>query len=238
MSTSEKLESYKLAYARFNPLVEQCKKYLGAETKERQSLGIELLASGDRSHVFKVNEGGQSYALKIINDEGNSVSNDIGDTVGHKDASEIEVGALLNVVGIDNVYQLVAFSYEDGVIVSTLMPGVAVGKLTEGEGSKIDREMLLDLVKTFAKLYDRGVMPDTDYHNLITDFENKRISVIDVWPLATLQNYIKSVSRYIQAVNYQGGLSDSEATRLAQQFFTEGCVGTKLLADLKNAGLV
>lgn len=132
-----------------------------AEEKDPKSLP-EFLGSGSRGSAFKIEEGGKEYAAKF--------SNVI--------QANFELKPLLRAKGLENVAQLVAYSFEDNVVIMELLPGSDVTSFNFENKPQYSDEEIIQLIKTVKNLDQRGIMIDPKPSNFLYDKENG-FSILD-----------------------------------------------------------
>jgi hypothetical protein len=117
-----------------------------------------LLGRGTFSKVFAIEAHQKLYALRLI-----ELDNDDMTIEGY-------VGPLISAVGVPGVEQIVAYSEDDGVTVSEIVPGrlVALGA-TLNEIQNITPNQVAGLIITVSSLYNRGLRIDDQGYNTFYD---------------------------------------------------------------------
>jgi hypothetical protein len=156
------------AYAAFTPAVSKLKEELaslGARNEHPAFLG-----DGFSSMVFSVERRGKDYAARLPNNK--SASSHVID--------RHVIGAFLG-KGIPHLEQVVAASYEDGVTIAEVMPGVHIGNLSVGDIKQITGSQLSELVDTVVTAYESGIEIDHKPSNFFYD-PKEGFGIVDYHP--------------------------------------------------------
>jgi hypothetical protein len=153
----ENIKTYK---QKFQPAV--------AELKARMRRGNpkdlpEYLGSGSNGSAFRIEADGQTYAAKFSR----SVTQ-----------ANFEIKPLLRAKGIPHTAQLVSYSFEDGVVIMELLPGVTVTDIAPGERPGYSDGHITQLIETVRELDAKGLVIDPKPSNFIYDKE-EGFSVLD-----------------------------------------------------------
>jgi len=139
-----------------------------SELKVRMSEGNpqelpEYLGSGSNGSAFKIEVEGKEYAAKFTN----SVVQ-----------SNFEIKPLLKATGIEHTSQFVCHSFQDGVVVMELLPGVDITNFTSENSPEYTDKDLGQLIDTVVKLESAGLVIDPKASNFLYSTESG-FSVLD-----------------------------------------------------------
>jgi len=166
-SVEQNIRNYK---DKFQPLIIELKKKTAeGNPKEIQ----EYLGSGGNGSAFLIEVGGKKYAAKFS-----------------KSITQInyEIKPLIKARGIPYTAQLVNYSFEDGVIITELLPGKEVTNFTPEEAPDYSDEDIIQLIETVKELDSRGLVIDPKASNFMYDRE-KGFSILDYHIQNKAKNY-------------------------------------------------
>lgn len=153
----ENIKTYK---ERFQPIVAELKaKMAQGDFKELP----EYLGSGSNGSAFCIEVDGKEYAAKFSN----SITQ-----------ANFEIKPLLRAEGIPHTSQLVAYSFEDGVVIMELLEGTEVTNFSPGEAPEYTAEHIVKLIDTVHELDAKGLVIDPKPSNFMYD-PDKGFSVLD-----------------------------------------------------------
>ncbi len=112
----------------------------------------EYLGSGSNGSAFRIEVDGKAYAAKF--------SSSIVQ-------SNFEIKPLIRAKGIPHVAQLVAYSFEDGVVIMELLPGKDITKLGDERPEEFPEEHLVQLIETIHTLDASGLVIDPKSSNFM-----------------------------------------------------------------------
>jgi hypothetical protein len=119
------------------------------------------LGSGIISDAFLLDKDGKQYAVKIPRSLDYETFQLDQLTPNATMVDDILTAAVRG-KGISHLEQIVAISYDKGVVICELMPGKSVTSLTEEERSQITDEQLKQLAITFAIAKKQGIIPELE----------------------------------------------------------------------------
>ncbi len=139
-----------------------------AELKARMAQGNfkelpEYLGSGSNGCAFRVAVDGKTYAAKF--------SRKIAQ-------ANYEIKPLIRAKDIPHTSQLVSYSFEDGVVIMELMPGIDVTNFTPEEAPEYSDEHIIQLIDTVRELDAKGLVIDPKPSNFMYDREHG-FSILD-----------------------------------------------------------
>ena len=111
----------------------------------------EYLGSGSNGDVFRIEIRGEAFAVKFSR----SMKLSPGAT-----QINFQIKALLRAKGLPHTAQLVAYSFEDGVLITELLPGKDVTKFDPQHAPEYSDEHISQLIDTVIELNHRGVVID------------------------------------------------------------------------------
>lgn len=132
----------------------------------------DLIASGLDADVYAYNHGGEDYVVRVVKKEV---------LAANPAKTDDYVTALLHGRGIKGLEQVVAGSYQDGVVVSERAPGNSLKELlaSNPEGvNNIPDAHLTQLLTLFGQMQERGLVADVNHGNLIYD-EKQGFTLVD-----------------------------------------------------------
>lgn len=121
------------------------------------------LNSGSNGSAFKIEVNGKFYAAKFSK----SITQE-----------NFEIKPLLRAKGIEHVAQLIAYSFEDGVVIMDLLPGTDVTKFLPDQAPEYSDKHIVQLIETAIDLYNRGLIIDPKPSNFLYD-QKEGFSVLD-----------------------------------------------------------
>jgi hypothetical protein len=176
------------AYAEFGPLVKKLKSEFIDQARRNDH--PQFLGGGGNSGVFSIERNGKKYAVRIP----------IGKSTDPSSADAHVAAAVLG-KGVPHIEQIVAASYEDGVTVAEVMPGMEFSNISVEEVEKITDDQLSELVDTLRTMDEKGIGVDPRPPNFfydpregfgIIDYDaNKRgqnISQTTAWASSAIRN--------------------------------------------------
>lgn len=132
----------------------------------------DLIASGLDADVYAYNHDGQDYVVRVVKKEV---------LAANPAKTDDYITALLHGRGIKGLEQIVAGSYQDGVVVSERAPGSSLKELlaSNPEGvNNIPDAHLTQLLTLFRQMQERGLVADVNHGNLIYD-EKQGFTLVD-----------------------------------------------------------
>ncbi len=132
----------------------------------------DLIASGLDADVYAYNHGGEDYVVRVVKKEV---------LAANPAKTDDYVTALLHGRGIKGLEQVVAGSYQDGVVVSERAPGNSLKDLLNSKPEVIDNipdAHLTQLLTLFEQMQERGLVADVNHGNLIYD-EKQGFTLVD-----------------------------------------------------------
>jgi hypothetical protein len=145
----------------FKSVIEDLKQRI-SETDNPKSLP-EYLGSGGNGSAYAIEINGKRYAAKFL---------------GNTTQINFEIKPLRQSKGIEHTAQLAAYSFDDGCIITDLLPGVDVTQISPEESIEYSDEHIIQLIDTALELYENGIMIDPRPSNFMYD-KNKGFSVLD-----------------------------------------------------------
>lgn len=152
------------AYEDFGPLVHT----LQEEVKGYDSPAMhpDYLAAGLNAKVFSLSQNGHEYVARVPHSDGPNSTDE-----PNPSAVDYRIRAGMRGKGIPHLEQIVAFSYEDGVVISERMPGRVISKVTAEELGHVTDKQLNDLIDTFIAAHKAGIHIDPRPSNYFYDKE-------------------------------------------------------------------
>lgn len=145
----------------FQPAIQELKVRIAA-SENPKSLP-EYLGSGSNGSAYKIEMGGVAYAAKFSS----SLTQ-----------SNFEIKPLIRAKGIENVAQLEAYSFEDGVVIMDLLPGQEVTKIKPEKDPGYTDEQITAVIAKVQELDEKGLVIDPKASNFLYDKE-KGFSILD-----------------------------------------------------------
>lgn len=161
-------------YSEFAPLIDALRKELPDPAKRKEH--PTFIGNGSNSKVFSITHEGTTYAVRIPN----------GKRVNPSVVDSHLAGALLG-KDMPHMEQIVAASYEDGVTVAEMIPGVEMGDLNVEDVRQITDDQLRDLVDTVVKANEKGIEIDPKPSNFLYD-RDKGFGVADYHSSRVIKN--------------------------------------------------
>lgn len=130
------------------------------------------IASGLDADVYAYNHDGEDYVVRVVKKEV---------LAANPAKTDDYVTALLHGRGIKGLEQIVAGSYQEGVVVSERAPGSSLKELlaSNPEGvNNIPDAHLTQLLTLFGQMQERGLVADVNHGNLIYD-EKQGFTLVD-----------------------------------------------------------
>lgn len=149
LETSFIEKNIKIYKEKFQPVIEELK----AKIAQGNFTNSEYLGSGQNGSVYRIEVDGRSYAVKFLD----------------VTQANYEVGTLLRAKGIPRTSQLEAYSFEDGVTIMQLLPGIEVTKLSHGDPLRYSDQHIIQLIDTVRALDSRGISIDPKASNFMYD---------------------------------------------------------------------
>ncbi len=154
----ENIENYN---SRFKEAIDSLREKI-SQTEYPESLP-EYLGSGANGIAFEINVDGCRYAAKFSR----SVAQ-----------ANFEIKPLLIAKGIKNAAQLVAYSFDDNVVIMDLLHGRDVSTYYPNEDPGYTDQHIIALIDTVLELYENGLVIDPKPSNFLFDNE-EGFSVLD-----------------------------------------------------------
>jgi len=151
----ENAEFYK---EKFEPAIKALKEKMEAGGAKEQYLG-----SGSNGDAYRIEVAGKEYAAKFSRSP---------------TQANFEIKPLLRAKGINHAAQLVAYSFEDNVVIMELLPGTDVTNFSPENSPEYSDENIVQLIETVQELDKNGLVIDPKPSNFLYD-ENKGFSVLD-----------------------------------------------------------
>ena len=151
-------ENAELFKEKFESVIEELKKRI-----EKDGAKDCYLGSGSNGDAYRIEVNGKEYAVKFSN----SLTQ-----------ANFEIKPLLRAKGIDNVAQLVSYSFKDKVVIMELLPGTDVTNFSPENAPEYSDEDIINLIKTVQELDRNGIVIDPKPSNFLYDKE-KGFSVLD-----------------------------------------------------------
>lgn len=154
-------------YAKFAPLIHQLIGELQAADDMTEHPAF--IGKGANTHAFRVEHQGQPYAVRYT-----------GRSPRGSRVESHAPGAVL-AHGVPHLEQVVAISYDDGIVVSELMPGREIGRLSAEEIKAVSTPQLNQLLETIQTMHQKGISFDPKPSNLLFD-QQQGFGIIDLAP--------------------------------------------------------
>lgn len=148
----------------FKPITHEIKKKV-MDAGLRAEDVPEYLGSGGDANVFRIAVDGMSYALKQY-------------SVKHEVLSSNDLIAMKLAKEVPGVPHLIAYSYDDRVMIQDLVAGRSLNKITQAECPPPTEEQIKKLLETILALHRKGVATDINAGNFMYD-EKTGYSIID-----------------------------------------------------------
>lgn len=148
----------------FHPIVTQLKERMSREDFKKFS---EYLGTGRNGFALRVEVNGKTYAIKFF--------------YNPRSQMEHELNPLLQAKNIPHTIQLISYSFEDGVIITELLPGKNLADFTPEETPLYSDKQIIQLIDTVRKLNTNGLQIDPKPSNFIYHPE-KGFSLLDFQP--------------------------------------------------------
>lgn len=158
------------AYAERQEVTERYKRF--DDLWDEVDVKRDLIASGLDADVYAYNHRGEDYVVRVVKKEV---------LAANPAKTDDYVTALLHGRGIKGLEQIVAGSYQDGVVVSERAPGSSLKELlaSNPEGvNNIPDAHLTQLLTLFEQMQERGLVADVNHGNLIYD-EKQGFTLVD-----------------------------------------------------------
>lgn len=120
-----------------------------------------FVGSGTQASVYKFSEGDKWYVARMAK----------YDQDGGEQWATKYVDGMIDAQGAAHLEQGVAFSGEQGVVISELMPGVSLDRVSVEDMSEVTAEQMYDLVESLRETHDRSLRLDTHASNFMYDKE-------------------------------------------------------------------
>jgi hypothetical protein len=160
LETSFIEENVKTYKEKFQPVIAELKAEIARGDFKKLP---EYLGSGSNGSAFKIEVDGKRYAAKF--------SKNITQ-------ANFEIKPLLRAEGIPHTSQLVAYSFEDGVVIMNLLDGTDVSNFSPEEAPEYTDEHIVELIDTVRELDAKGLVIDPKPSNFMYD-PKKGFSVLD-----------------------------------------------------------
>ncbi len=134
---------------------------------EKQKVGeCGCISIRERSSIFKINFENEELILKVFT------------KLPYREVQIMlpEIEAQMRALNVNHVSHMYGYSYEDGVIVMSMVPGKSMSE-SEEKNDYSDEE-LIEFLEIFQSLWQRGIDVDTDDTNILYD-KKHGFSIID-----------------------------------------------------------
>ncbi len=154
-------QNIELYNSKYKPVIDSLKEKISNSHNSKEL--PEYLGSGSNGSAYVIEVDGKKYAAKFSS----SLTQ-----------ANFETKPLLQARGIENVAQLVSYSFADGVVIMELLHGTDVTKFKPENAPKYSDEHIEKLIQTVIDLYNKGITIDPKASNFMYD-EINGFSILD-----------------------------------------------------------
>lgn len=154
-------QNIELYNSKFKPVIDSLKEKISNSHNSKEL--PEYLGSGSNGSAYMIEVNGKKYAAKFSKS---------------LIQANFETKPLLQARGVENVAQLVSYSFADGVVIMELLHGTDVTNFTPENAPEYSEENITKLIETVIELDKKGIVIDPKPSNFMYD-EEHGFSVLD-----------------------------------------------------------